>query len=144
MNPTILVVEEDRGGRALLVRWLEQAGYHVREAGSSAEACRRIAARSPDVVIIDAGSGYRAGMELVASLFADLTLPAVRTLVLTGEGAVAAYAEDLGADFLPHPVLREHLLAAVARVLGAPAPATPPIGYESAMTGRAAPWPLRT
>jgi DNA-binding response OmpR family regulator len=142
MNPTVLVVEEDRGGRALLARWLEQAGYHVREAGNSGEARRRIAARSPDIVVIEAGSGYRAGMELVASLFSDLTLPAVRTLVLTRDGAVAAYAEDLGAEFLPHPVLREDLLAAVSRLLGAPAPAGPPIGYESAVP-QSASWPLR-
>ncbi len=142
MNANIVVVEEDSRGHGLLARWLEHAGYQVREATSAMEACRRIAARPPDLVVIDAGTSYRSGLELLGALFGDLTLPAVRTLVLTSDGALAAYAEDLGAEFLARPVLRERLLAAVARSLDAPVQAGAPIAYESAIARNGAPWPM--
>lgn len=143
MKANIVVVEEDSRGHGLLARWLEHAGYQVREATSAAEACRRIAARAPDLIVIDAGSTYRTGLELVAALLCDLTLPPARSLVITSDGALAAYAEDLGAEYLPRPVLRERLLAAVAQALESPAHGAAPIGYESAIPGNAAPQTLR-
>ena len=129
---SILVVQEDPRGRALLCRWLEQAGHEAREAPDAAQAARRLSAWPPDVLVVDTGPSYREGMELLAAVLADLTLPAVRTIVITAEGALAAHAEDLGADFLARPVLRESFLEAIERNLRAAPPELPPIGYESA------------
>ena len=151
MNANIVVVEEDARGHGLLARWLANAGYQVREAATAAEACRRIAARTPDLVVIDAGTAYRTGLELVAALLCEPTLPAARALVITSDGALAAYAEDLGAEYLPRPVLRERLLAAVARALDAPAtasyfePLVAPPDFVSRLrlspTAAPSPWP---
>jgi DNA-binding NtrC family response regulator len=131
---TVLVVQQDARGRGLLSRWLAQAGHEVREASTPDQATRRLAAWVPDLVIIDAGWMYREGLELLAAVLGDLTLPAVRTIVITSEGALAAHAEDLGAEYLARPVLREPFLEAVERALHAAPPDVAPIGYESAIS----------
>jgi two-component SAPR family response regulator len=71
------------------------------------------------------------GLEFIATLFADATVPMVPALFITSNADFAAHAEDLGADFLAKPVLKDRLLAAVARNLRTRREA-PPLGYESA------------
>ena len=134
MRADILVVDDDSCMRELLRIHLSDAGYHVRVAEDAVVAGRMLLARPPDLLVIDVNMPYMSGLEFVATLFADTTLPLVPTLFITSNADFAAHAEDLGADFLAKPVHRDRLLEAVARSLAARARyEAPPIGYESAI-----------
>lgn len=49
----ILVVDDDPDSRAWARRWLEQAGFTVREAGDAEEAGAAIAQKVPDLILLD-------------------------------------------------------------------------------------------
>ncbi len=107
----ILVVETDDLIRALLERWLGEAGYsvvvHVQDAGTGAEApCLVIANVSnphqPDALIRDLRNRYRAPILVVSARFRR------------GLRASVDVARQLGVRYvLPKPFTRKELLAAV-------------------------------
>lgn len=134
MRPDILVVDDDPCMRELLRLHLSEAGYEVRVAEDAVVAGRKLLARAPDLLVIDVAMPYLSGLEFVATLFADTTIPMVPTLFITSSADFAAHAEGLGADFLAKPVRKDELLAAVARNLRLRREA-PPLGYESAFPG---------
>jgi DNA-binding response OmpR family regulator len=131
MRPDILVVGNDPRMRELLRLHLSEAGYQVRVAEDAVSAGRKLLARPPELLVLDVAMPYMSGLEFLATLFADAAIPMVPTLFITSSADFAAHAEDLGADFLARPVLKDHLLAVVARNLRARREA-PPLGYESA------------
>jgi CheY-like chemotaxis protein len=61
--PTILVVNDDRASRYVLVRVLQQAGFAVREAASGSEALRLVDER-PDAVVLDVRLPDLDGLEI--------------------------------------------------------------------------------
>ena len=64
----ILVVEDDQDLRTLLRRGLEEEGFEVSGASTGAEALQRVAADSPDALVIDVGLPDSDGRDLCQAL----------------------------------------------------------------------------
>jgi two-component system response regulator AtoC len=101
---TLLVVEDDEPARTALTGFLEATGYHVRWAGTGADALSAVASGSVDAVLLDLVLPEPDGFEVLRS--ARTGDPRLPIIVLSG----LAHAEDvvramkLGAtDYLPKP-----------------------------------------
>jgi two-component system, cell cycle response regulator len=102
----VLIVDDARVVRAVVARTLSRAGYQTEEAANGAEALRRLAAESYDVVITDLRMPELGGLELLASV--KRLAPTVEVIILTGTHAqdmsYAVKALRLGAhDYLTKP-----------------------------------------
>ena len=118
--PTVLVVDDEELFARAVGRKLRRGGMGCELALDLAEARTRLAARRPDLILLDMrlpdGSGLDFLRELRAGDHADLPV-----LVLTAfgglEDAVAAMKERAG-DYLVKPVDLDELMVKVERVLG--------------------------
>ena len=121
-KPTILIVDDARDTRELLRLHLTEAGYAVEEAEDALVAGRRVLAQAPDLIVTDVRMPYMSGIEFVAALRADPTIPEIPVVFLTAYETVAAEAGKLrAAACLAKPVRVERLLEVVSLYL----PATP-------------------
>jgi CheY-like chemotaxis protein len=114
---TVLVVEDDRALRALMVRTLSGKGYRVLEASDGIEALERLAA-DPDIelVVTDIVMPRMNGVELAQQLAAS-----ARARLLF----VSAFGEDyteLPGTLLEKPFSQGALIAQVERLLEVQAP----------------------
>lgn len=114
----ILVVEDEEDTRALISRLLLAAGYEVRTAEDAVEAGYKVLERAPDLIITDIKMPYMSGVEFVAALRSDGSLPKIPVIYLTAleEGPKLAH-DTFGYPLLAKPVDAEELLAAIARQL---------------------------
>jgi len=117
----VLVVEDDADFRASVAMLVKREGHETREAATLAAARAAIAARKPDVVLLDLGLPDGSGLDLLADGEATASSEIV---VMTGdtavESAVAALREG-ALDYLTKPVDRARLqtiLTNVARTRG--------------------------
>lgn len=112
---TILVVEDDRALGELLRVHLANAGYDVLVATDPVAAGPVLLQRvgEIDLAIVDAQLPYMSGIELVATLIADSTLPPIPAILITGHEHLVAGAEKLGVPCLFKPFLVDELLALV-------------------------------
>ena len=119
-GPIVLVVDDEELFARAVGRKLRQGGMGCELAHDLAEARTRLAARRPDLVLLDMrlpdGSGLDFLRELRAGDHTDLPV-----LVLTAfgglEDAVAAMKERAG-DYLAKPVDLDELMVKIGRVLG--------------------------
>lgn len=112
----VLVVDDDIDQQALLRVVLSAAGYAVAAVDNAEDALAAIAARAPDVVILDVMmhgiDGYEACRRIRANPL-TLDLPVVLVTALNSREE-RVNGIDAGADdFLSKPVSREELLARV-------------------------------
>jgi len=119
MSGRILVVEDEEVMRELLRLHLTTAGYTVEVAADAITAGYAILKNAPDLIICDVEMPHMTGLQLVAALRADDSLPRLPVIFLTSvtEGEGSARAELGAADYLFKPVRLEELLAAVSRQL---------------------------
>jgi DNA-binding response OmpR family regulator len=112
---TILVVEDDRALRELLRVHLANAGYDVLVAQDALAAGPVLLRRAGDIdlAIVDAQLPYLSGIELVATMIADSTLPPIPAILITGHEHLVAGAEKLGVPCLLKPFLVDDLLTLV-------------------------------
>lgn len=109
-----LLLEDDRLTAAVVRDWLEAAGWAVEHVESGAEGLRRIGESLPDLVVSDVLLPGLDGTAVCANLRLRPYGDRVRVVLLSARADTAAAARAAGADvFLPKPVLREELLAAV-------------------------------
>ena len=117
-KPRVLVVDDDKAVRESLRRSLEFNGYQVSLACDGAEALAAIAARAPDVVVMDVMMPRLDGLEATKALRqAGNDLP---ILVLTARDAVGDRVEGLDAgadDYLTKPFALQELLARLRALL---------------------------
>ncbi len=113
---TILVVDDERSVRELLVAVLEEEGYAVVGAVDGREALVALARDGPDLVLmdvmmpgLDGPSAYRA----MRSLAPERTVPVVLMSAAADPGQLPAGI----AGFLPKPFDLEQLLGLVAGLL---------------------------
>src|SRR5881275_868024 len=110
----VLVVEDDPGIGAALVRGLEREGYETRWVTTSAEASRE---RPADVVILDLGLPDGDGLDLCRRLHDD-TGAAIVVVTARGEEPDRVAALDAGADdYVVKPFGFAELFARVRAVL---------------------------
>jgi CheY-like chemotaxis protein len=109
---TVLVVEDDRALRGLMVRSLSAKGYRVLEAGDGIEALEQLAA-SPDIelIVTDIVMPRMNGVELAQQLAAS-----ARTRLLFVSAFGPEYTE-LPASLLEKPFSQAALIAEVDRLL---------------------------
>ena len=114
---TVLVVEDDRALRTLMVRTLSEKGYRAVEASDGIEALEKLAADSDiELVVTDIVMPRMNGVELAQQLAAS-----ARARLLF----VSAYGEEyteLPASLLQKPFSQAALIAEVERLLEAETP----------------------
>src|SRR4051812_21818637 len=119
MNRTrrILVVDDDHSIRELLKLRLASGGYEVELAEDALVAGRILGQSDIDLMIVDANLPYVSGVDFVANLVADPSLPWVPVIFITGREDLKEHAEKLGSACLVKPFLAQRLLELVERVL---------------------------
>ena len=99
IGPTrVLVVDDDPGLRALLRASFEIAHIEVSEADGAGAATTSIAARLPDVIVLDVAMPGMDGIELCRKLKADRITRAIPIVLLTGDVVSATVGRAVGAD----------------------------------------------
>jgi len=139
-NPrsTILVVDDEAAIRELLKLHLANAGYQVLLAEDAIVGGRTLLERRPDLLIIDAHLPYMSGIDFVATLIADQSLPAMPVVFITGREELSARAHGLADACLVKPFLATELLAVVQRLLARDLAAFDAAGTRSGAAPRAA------
>ncbi len=118
---TVVIVEEDRDRAVSIVDALRDSGgdYEVHVIGAASGLARKIAAHSPDIVLIDAGNPTRDVLEELTLASGPLERP-VAMFVSGGAGGLARDAIEAGVsayvvDGLTPERLSPILEAAIAR-----------------------------
>ena len=109
----ILLVDDEVSIQRAVVPLLRSRGYEVDVAGTGEEALKLVAARTPDLMVLDLGLPDLEGTEVCRRVRAVSRLPIV---VLSARGAEAdkVNALDLGADdYVTKPFGPEELLARI-------------------------------
>ena len=116
-EPHILVVDDDTRLRALLQRYLSEQGFRVTTAESSAEARRKLAALTFDLLVLDIMMPGENGLDLTQALRADSRVP---ILLLTAMTETEDRIEGLtrGADdYLSKPFEPRELVLRINAIL---------------------------
>lgn len=115
----ILVVDDDPGIREVLCDYLVQHGYDAVGAASAAEMDRSIAARTPDLIVLDLMMPGEDGLSVCRRLAGKG--PPIVMLSAMGEDTDRIIGLELGADdYLAKPCNPRELLARVRAVLRRP------------------------
>ncbi|MER7455522.1 SpoIIE family protein phosphatase [Micromonospora sp. NPDC126480] len=116
---TVLVVDDSRTKRYLLVSWLSRAGFTVLEAENGAEALARVGTDPIDLVVLDVRLPDVSGFEVCERIKADH--PAIAVIHVSAHAVdVTDRARGLtrGADaYLAEPIEPEELVATAHAVL---------------------------
>lgn len=107
-GPTVLIVEDDAGVAAVLVRYLAQTGYRPIAAGTPAEAFAALAGERPAFLISDLHFPGEDGQAFLADIFRRFPALGDTTVVTSGD--------------LTDPETREALAAHGCRLLQKPFP----------------------
>ena len=127
--PHALVVDDDPTVRAVVSQTLERAGWSIAEAENGRIALQRVAARRPDVIVLDLLMPELNGFEFLAALRRDPAWRGVPVVVLTSMDLTAEDRRILNGSV--ERILqkgaweRDQLLAEVGRVLASVVPAEP-------------------
>jgi cyclic di-GMP phosphodiesterase len=116
----LLLVDDDAGLRALLRTTFEVVDIEVDEASDAGEAGRSVAARRPDVIVLDVLMPGENGIEFCRRLKTDRATRDIPVVLLTGsEGGTLVASDAAGADaFVRKPFSPLELLAVVERLAG--------------------------
>jgi DNA-binding NtrC family response regulator len=124
MKPaSILVTDDESGIRLMLKTALESDGYTVLEAANGREALDTIAARAPDLLVLDLNMPVLDGMAVLEAMKDLAAAHKPRVIILTAYGSIpaAVKATRLGAvDFLEKPITPAELRQTVRSVLEEP------------------------
>jgi two-component system, OmpR family, response regulator MprA len=114
----ILVVDDEPSVRSALQRALSLERYHVEEAADGREALERVAAREPDLVLLDVAMPRLDGLEACRRLRAQGSRVPVLMLTAREEVRDRVAGLDAGADdYLVKPFALEELLARLRALL---------------------------
>lgn len=120
MQPTVLVVDDDRQLCELLTELLTEAGYAVQCANDGEAAWAQLQRSSPDVVLSDIKMPRLGGIDLASRLLSGgYTTPII--LMSAGQDDWAG----VSASFIRKPFDFDQLLATIATALKPPTPRRP-------------------
>lgn len=116
MNPTVLLVDDEKEVRRVLTDTIGEAGFEVRAAVSGLQAIEMLDDWSPDLMVIDLKMPGISGIEFAQR--ARERLPDSELIILTGFGDMKSVVEAmrLGAyDYMSKPVDLDRLLQTLRR-----------------------------
>jgi two-component system KDP operon response regulator KdpE len=111
LKPTVLVVDDELQIRRLLRVCLEGNGYKVLDAESGQEALTELAARKPDIVILDLGLPDMDGVTVLKRLREWSAVPVVVLSVRDREDDKIAALDHGADDYVTKPFATGELLA---------------------------------
>jgi signal transduction histidine kinase/FixJ family two-component response regulator len=115
---TILVVDDKVDNRSVLVSLLSPLGFNLVEAQDGQHALEMIQAESPDLVISDLSMPRMNGLNMLAQLKQQgSVIPVIISSAKVFEADRASCMEVGAADFLPKPIVVDHLLAMLQSLL---------------------------
>jgi len=121
---TVLIVDDDAALRKALAMALSDLGHEPAEAADGAAALAWLVRRRADAVLLDLRMPGMDGIEVLRRIRALADPPPVAVLTAVPTSANTIEAMRLGAaDHVAKPIGREDLMALLARMLSAPAPA---------------------
>ena len=125
--PHLLVVDDDRRIRDLLLRFLLAEGYRVTTAETAAEARAKLDGLSFDLLILDVMMPGETGFDLARAIRVSSSVP-ILMLTARDEAESRIKGLELGADdYLAKPFEPRELLLRIANILRRQLPAGPPI-----------------
>ena len=117
MTSRILVVEDDRALRGVLVSALQSGGYEVEFAADGSAGVQALREKAFDIVLLDIGLPFVDGLHVLSTL-EGRRVPSVIVISARGDQADKVRALDMGADdYLAKPFGSEELLARIRAVL---------------------------
>jgi two-component system KDP operon response regulator KdpE len=111
MEPVVVVIDDEVQLRRLLRVSLEASGYKVYEAPNGQQGLAEVAARHPDLVILDLGLPDMDGMEVVTRLREWSSVPIIILSVRESEQEKVAALHGGADDYLTKPFSTAELLA---------------------------------
>ena len=124
MAGRILVVEDDRALRTVLVGALQSGGFEVEQAAHGSAGIEALRARTFDIVLLDIGLPFVDGWHVLSTL-EGRRVPSVIVISARGDQADKVRALDMGADdYLAKPFGSDELLARIRAVLRRAQPPT--------------------
>ena len=117
-QPKIMIIDDSRDTRELLSLHLRNAGYHVVAAEDAVVAGHRVSEGMPDLIICDFKMPFMDGVDFIAALRADATIPDIPVIFITArEHGAELTGKTFGFPVLTKPFVADDLLAAVAEQL---------------------------
>jgi CheY-like chemotaxis protein len=118
----VIVADDSAVVRELIAVNLELEGLEVEQCGDGAEALRRIAARPPDLVMLDIVMPVMDGFSALEQIRADPRTASLPVVLVTGRASAAdlARGRELGVDtYVTKPFEPTELVGAVLGLLEA-------------------------
>jgi CheY-like chemotaxis protein len=120
-RPLVLLVEDDRDGRLLFAKWLDEAGFRVEQAHNGLQALERAFDLLPDAILTDLNIPGIDGYELTRRLKADPRTASIPVVAVTGYLPFTldpARADRAGCDVvLPKPCDPDELARTLAALI---------------------------
>jgi signal transduction histidine kinase/CheY-like chemotaxis protein len=135
----VLIADDERTNRRLLMKLLGDLGFETIEVGNGAEALKVIGARRPDLLITDLAMPVMDGLAVARALRRDGALRTLPILAVSASASDYTREEAIHAgcnEFLPKPIRAAELLERVRGLLGvewilaAPAAAARPLSPD--------------
>ena len=117
MTTEVLLVEDDPRIRHVLEVSLRDQGYLVRSAATGEQALEEVAARRPDVLLLDLMLPGIDGIEVCRRLRAEGDLPIIAVTARSDSSDVVAGLEAGADDYVTKPVVASVLSARIRAVL---------------------------
>ena len=120
MEEKVLLVDDDEKLLKLVKEYLESYGFRVVTLPDGSAVMKTIAAKSPDIVILDIMLPGKDGLAVLKEVRMECSVPVIM-LTAKGEDADRIVGLELGADdYLPKPFNPRELLARLRAVLRRP------------------------
>lgn len=116
--PKILIIDDSKDTRELLALHLRNSGYRVETAEDAVAAGHCVAESVPALIICDFKMPFMDGIDFIAALRADATIPDMPVVFITArEHAAELSGKTFGFPLLTKPFVADDLLATVADAL---------------------------
>jgi CheY-like chemotaxis protein len=116
----ILIADDHKETRQLIVELLQEQGYEIAQASDTQAVFDEIAREQPDLLILDVNMPGDGGIAALKAIREDRNLDGMRVLILTGSIDLAPeWLSEIGAEgHLPKPFPVDELNSTVRRLLG--------------------------
>ena len=126
LKKKIIIVDDDRETREMLKMALELEGYEVTLAGNGLRLISTLHVDRPDLILLDVVMSWIDGFELCRAVKKNDEFRDIPVIFMSAKKAPVDIRTGLAAgavDYFVKPLDMEQLLARIAKLFGAPAPA---------------------